>query len=244
MTHEIRRSSFLLRCHQRSVIVALLLISVEPALAIGPENKIYLGPALKAGTRTLNALVMLTPTASMVVGGTWTILRTEDSAELSQQAAKLLIDVFTKTGWAIDKDSLSEESVAGDAKLGNLVAFLRERHAQMIREMASRPKDVTKGAFSFGPDVAVLGASAHADALLLADVRAVKPPKLVKGLLAAGSLGATLRAPDVWVGAPQISLIDPTTGDVLCFINVWDSRPDKLSKTLKALRAHVPAERR
>jgi len=189
---------------------------------------------MKAGAKLPKTLVMLPPTAAKTVMGT-EALGTQDCEELSHQFMGLVADAFAQNGWQIDKQTFSEQSVANEGKLRNLVAFLRERHAQMTREMLSRPKDVTKGKFSLGTDVAELGVGGRADALVLVHIDAVKPPKVMFGPVSADSVGTTvptLRRRGLWV-FPRISLVDAATGEVLCFIDLTDQHQDSLSKALK-----------
>jgi hypothetical protein len=117
------------RCH-RLILVAPLLVGLAPAAAaFGPQNKVYVSPAMKAGAKAPNALVMLLPTASVLVGGTWTILRTEDSAELSQQVAVLLVDAFSEAGWKIAKSDPARGAVEATAS----VSYIRFHDDVVIR---------------------------------------------------------------------------------------------------------------
>jgi len=161
--------------------------------------------------------------------------RVEDAEALGREVGTLVADAFSRSGWQVDKDAFAKASIAEDAKVRNAVAFLRERHVQMVREMVTRPKDVTKGKFTFGPDVAALGVSPKAEALLLVHVRSVKLPKLMAGVLAVGSFGVALPAAKrPWTSAVA-SLVDAESGDVLCFINLPDQRESSLAKTLSKI---------
>jgi len=233
---------FRLRLRQPWVALATVMLTLWPVAHAAPrvQGRLYLHPTMKSGAKAPRVFVLLPPTAARTVSGTVRVLRTEDAADLSQQFTKLVVDAFAQNGWQIDRDSLAEQSVAGDAKLRNLVAFLRERHAQMVRELLSRPKDVTRGKFTFGPDVAELGARAPADALVLVHIDASTPPKLGLAWLAAGSFGTAIpglkRVQWDKLGAPQISLVDAVSGDVLCFIRLGahlPESPDALTRVLK-----------
>jgi hypothetical protein len=111
---------------------------------------------------------MLPPTTGVVTASHAPVARAEDTEDAVLLAGVLgpyVADALVKAGWQVDRELLSATALATDGARRNLVAFLGERHVQMLREMQSRPKGVTRGEFSLGTAVADL--KTQADVLLL-----------------------------------------------------------------------------
>ncbi|HUI53547.1 MAG TPA: hypothetical protein VLY04_01160 [Bryobacteraceae bacterium] len=192
----------------------------------GGPNRLYLNANARGGVPKL--LVLVPPIGQRKVLGAVHVKNVEDADARAREVSALIVKALVRGGWQVDEDSFAGPSPPADAALRNAIAYVRERYAQMAVEMTAKPKDVTKGKFSFGPDISILGSGRKDRALLLVNDSSVKLTNFpigvfVGGMRAGGMPGVT------------VSLVDPETGVVLCFVRAEDRREGALAKTFSKI---------
>jgi len=217
---------------RRSVLVLVLALPgfvLNAAPWSTPGNRLYLNANARGGVPRL--LVLLPPTGQRQVLGMIHTKEVADADARAQEVSASIVNAFVRGGWQVDKDSFAGPTPPADATLRNAIAYVRERYAQMATEMNTRPKDVRKGKFSFGPEISVLGSGRKDRALLLVNDSFVKLTTVPIGvLIPIGGTRQNIRG--VAMADVTVAVVDPETGAVLCFVQAWDRREGALAKTL------------
>ena len=189
----------------------------------------YIHRVIKSGEKTIRSVAVLTPTVASVDMGVM-IFRPINkmmelefgplSEEVKSDVAAMISDALRKRGWEVDESTFSAQAVQNEEKLRNLVDYLRARHATLVPQLLNRPKDVSKGRYSLGKEVASLAASAPNDALIFVRSHVFGLYNNFMSL--------------------SISLVDSQSGEVLCFSQVRSysarDREKRISLILKELR--------
>jgi lambda repressor-like predicted transcriptional regulator len=230
----------------RGLLRSLPLVLVIAAQSLHAES--YVNRRVKSEHKTIRSVVLLPPTATKpgpwpsrgevvraVMRGRRDLGRGQEEAEgLASEIAGIVANALRKKGWDVNDSVLSSQSLQNNEKLKNLVDYLCARYETLVTQMIRRPKDVSKGRYSLGDDVANLSAP-PTDVLVL-----------VYGSCEWAYKGST--APPVWGAGGQtkdtflhISLVDPHTGEVLCYFQVPGAVEERI---LRELRAASPRSER
>lgn len=167
---------------------------------------------LKSGKKQLHSIALMPIQVElnrMSMKGVEPMMAEAQQAELP---LKLEIQaVLRDLGYELDMDFLSTEGVVGDAEQRYAVDNLQKKFDAEMQVMRRKSKDVRKGRFSLGDEVARLAVREKTDALLFARVRGkvLTENKRAFGAFVAGTTNDTVMM--------DFGLVDARTGLVLYF---------------------------
>ena len=188
----------------RILVVLVLAIAARDLYPQGVvdfrRSQPYLHRKLKSRETTIRSVTLLPPT---IIRANFRLIafleaEEEESEEARSDIAGIVSDALRKRGWEVNVGAFSSQALQGNERLRNLVDYVRARHLNLLRQMINRPKDVSKGRYSLGEEVASLNAAAPADALVL--VRSHSFSRWDQKQM-----------------SMSILLVDPHSGEVLCF---------------------------
>jgi hypothetical protein len=192
----------------RKVIgVAFLIAFLLGCVAEGLAQKLH--PRLKKKEVGLKSLLLIPPrvtiTKDTVKGGEGMLKESEDSEKAIQ---RLVLDILKSRGFTVIDCDVPAGSPNTNEEERYLLADLQGRYDQMYLQVQNKIKDVEKGRFTLGEDVAKIRLPSPVDALIF-----------VRG---SGSVPTTgkLFFGGGWAGSSiliSFGVIDARTGDVLYF---------------------------
>ena len=167
------------------------------------SSRIYIHRKIKSREKTIQSVTVLPPTVAREELGWFGKVETEEleSEEYVSDPTHIVAEAFRRRGWKVDENALSVQALQKDESLRNLVDYLCSRHVTLVSQIWKRPKDISKGRYSLGEDVAKLAPFAPADAL--AFVRSYFFGRYDNRALCL-----------------SISLIDPQSGEVLSLCHI------------------------
>jgi hypothetical protein len=124
-------------------------------------------PDLKSGKAVVNNLVLLPPNVRIVKNG---VKSTEEMVEASRETENalppLIAEALNKRHCEVNDKAFAADTLEKDADLKYAVADLQKRFDEVLPQMQKKPKDVRKGRFTLGDEVAKLNPGGTADALI------------------------------------------------------------------------------
>ena len=137
----------------------------------------------------------------------------KESEELGQQLQALIAGSLKEQGITVNEDAFKAGS-AGANDRTYAIADLQTRYDNLSAQLHKKPKDIQKGRFSMGDDVATAGGGTSADALVFVRSQGtvLTGGKKAFGLLVGGPSGNGV--------VSHVTMVDARSGDVL-FMSVF-----------------------
>ncbi len=155
------------------------------------------------------AAVLMPPHVELVEHGVkGSQAQLQEAAEAGDKMVQALARLLREKGVRIE-DSLLTSGPGQDAGLRAQMASVRKRYEAVAARMHPKPKDVRKGRFSLGDEIAEFPLAAKAEALVFLYASAFRVTKSRAAVLGGSGLFAGTQM-TAWV-----SLVDSVTGDVL-----------------------------
>jgi hypothetical protein len=167
-------------------------------------------PDLKSGKLTVKNAIILPPSVKITKNGVKSNeAMIEESHEIEDALPPLIGSVLQERQCTVNDKALAPSALAGDPELKYALADLQKRFDEVFPQLLKKPKDVRKGRFTLGDEVAKLNPGGAADALVF--VRGF-------GHVTTGGkfLLSALAGPAQYSGTTYyITLVDARTGLVL-----------------------------
>ena len=188
------------------VVILLFLVCTNVALAQ------FEHPDLKSGKKQVHSMVLMPVQVEITkVGMKGAEPMMDESRQTEQALTPVIGTVLHNLGYKLDMESLSREALEKDSDLRYTVDDLQKKFDEELKQMNRKSKDVRKGRFTLGDEVAKLSAGEKVDALLF--VRA-EGEVLTGGKKAFGWLVTGAAFDSVMM---HFGVVDAKTGDVLYF---------------------------
>jgi len=158
---------------------------------------------------------------------------------LASEVGAIVSGALRQMGWQVDDSRFSIQTLQNNDKLKNLVDSLLARHEILARNMSNRPKDTEKGRYSLGEDVANLNVPAPPDAVALVygtphwiHKGGINPVATMRDSKTSPQWGKSGQPVNVFL---HISLLDPHTGEVLCYIQIPGAVETRILEALRKI---------
>jgi hypothetical protein len=188
------------------VVVSLFLSCATFALAQ------FEHPDLKSGKKQVRSMVLMPVQVEITkVGMKGAEPMMEESRQTEQALTPVIGTVLHNLGYKLDMESLSRGTLEKDPDLRYTVDDLQKKFDEELKQMNRKSKDVRKGRFTLGDEVAKLPAGEKVDALLFvrAEGEVLTGGKKAFGWLVTGAAFDTAMM--------HFGVVDARTGDVLYF---------------------------
>jgi hypothetical protein len=189
-----------------SIVAALVLLCCAGALAQ------FEHPDLKSGKKRVQSLLLMPVQVQLTrrsMKGSEPMM--EESRQTEQALTPVVVNVLAQLGYKVDQNSLSPDVLGKDTDLRYTVDDLQKKFDDELARMNKKAKDVRKGRFTLGDEVAKLPAGEGVDALLFvrAHGQVLTGGKKAFGALVTGGIYDT--------AFMHFGVVDSKTGDVLYF---------------------------
>lgn len=146
----------------RRTLAATLVLFLSTSLWAQFEH-----PDLKSGKVVVKNAIILPPSVKIRKNGVKeNDVMLEESHQIEDALPPLVSSVLKERQCAIDDKSLSSSVLAADSDLKYALADLQKRFDELFPQLVKKPKDVRKGRFTLGDEVAKLNPGGAADALV------------------------------------------------------------------------------
>jgi len=143
-------------------ITAVLVLFLSTAVWAQFEH-----PDLKSGKTVVKSAIILPPNVKIVKSGVKGNEELLDESHLIENALPPLItSVLQDRQCTVNDKALSAEELEKDTELKYAVADLQKRFDEIFPQLQRKPKDIRKGRFSMGDEVAKLNPGGAIDALV------------------------------------------------------------------------------
>jgi len=124
-------------------------------------------PDLKSGKAAVKNAVIVPPTVRIMKSGVKSNEELiEESRQIENALPPLIADVLQERQCTVNDKVLTADALEKDAELKYAVADLQKRFDEVFPQMQRKPKDIRKGRFTMGDEVAKLNPGGSADALV------------------------------------------------------------------------------
>jgi len=124
-------------------------------------------PDLKSGKAVVKTLVILPPNVRFVKNGVKSVEEMpEVSRDLENALPPLITEALNQKHYEVNDKAFSSDALEKDSDLKYAVADLQKRFDEVLPQMQRKPKDVRKGRFTLGDEVAKLNPGGTADAMI------------------------------------------------------------------------------
>jgi len=195
----------------RKVIgVSFLIAFLLGCSADGLAQKLH--PKLKKKETSLKTFLLVPPkvtiTKGTVKGGEMMLKESEDIEKATQ---KLVLDTLKAKGFTVMESDAPADSANPNEETRYAMADLQGKYDQLYPQVQRKMKDVEKGRFTLGEDVAKIRPPSPVDALIFVrgSGNVLTAGKAILGALAGGQAGSMLYL--------SFGIIDAQTGEVLYF---------------------------
>jgi len=210
-----------------SAVLTLILVCCISALAQ------FEHPDLKSGKKRVQSLLLMPVQVQLTkssMKGAEPMM--EESRQTERDLTPVIVNVLQELGYKLDQDSLSPAALEKDPDLRYTVDDLQKKFDNELERMNRKAKDVRKGRFTLGDEIAKLPAGEGMDALLFvrATGQVLTGGKKAFGVLVTGAVNDT--------AFMRFGVVDAKTGDVLYFARPTVLRniakdPEKTSGAVK-----------
>lgn len=146
----------------RRISIAFLLAFLSTSVWAQFEH-----PDLKSGKAVVKNVVILPPNVKIVKNGVKAVEEmTDESRAIENALPPLIIEALNKRHCEANDKAFSGEALEKDSDLKYAVADLQKKFDEMLPQLQRKGKDVRKGRFTLGDDVAKLNPGGTADALV------------------------------------------------------------------------------
>ncbi len=147
---------------QRTIITAVLVLFLS-----APGWAQFEHPDLKGGKTVIKSAMILPPNVKIVKSGVkGNEEMTEQSRQIEAALPSLITSVLQEHQCAVNDKVLAADALEKDSDLKYAVADLQKRFDEMFPQLEKKPKDVRKGRFTMGDEVAKLNPGGAIDALV------------------------------------------------------------------------------
>jgi len=197
-----------------------------------PARAQFEHPDLKSGKIKPAKLLIMPPQVSVVRIG---MKSNEGLIEESQQVEQALPDivnrVFTDRGFALVASPYTKEALSQNEEVKYALADVQKQFDVIFPQIARKPKDIRKGRFTMGDEVAKFGAGAEAILFVRAHGQLSTGGKKAFALLIGGPGARDIYTVDT-------VMVDARTGNVLYYARTFSTgnfvkEPDKMSKPIE-----------
>ena len=137
------------------------------AFLVMPAWSQFEHPDLKSGKAVVKTLVILPPNVRFVKNGVKSVEEMpEVSRDLENALPPLITEALNQKHYEVNDKAFSSDALEKDSDLKYAVADLQKRFDEVLPQMQRKPKDVRKGRFTLGDEVAKLNPGGTADALI------------------------------------------------------------------------------
>jgi len=124
-------------------------------------------PDLKSGKAVVRTAVILPPNVNIVKSGVKANeALIEESHQIENALAPLITSVLQERQCTVNDKTFASDALEQDSDLKYAVADLQKRFDELFPQMQKKPKDVRKGRFTLGDEVARLNPRGAIDALV------------------------------------------------------------------------------
>jgi hypothetical protein len=225
----------------RRISIAVLLAFLSTAFLSTPVWAQFEHPDLKSGKAVVKNVVILPPNVKIVKNGVKAVEEmTEESRALEVAVSPLIVGGLNSRHCEVNDKAFSGEALEKDADLKYAVADLQKKFDEMLPQLERKPKDIRKGRFTLGDDVAKLNPGGTADALVF--VRG-------HGQVVTGGKAFLTAMARTYTGSfaiYQIAVVDARTGAILYFgaVNTptesITKNPERSQKWFNSFFKHFP----
>jgi hypothetical protein len=146
----------------RRISIAFLLVFLSTAGWTQFEH-----PDLKSGKAVVKNLVIVPPNVKIVKSGVKSVEEMVDESRAIENALPPLItEALNKKNCQADDKVFAGDALEKDQDLKYAVADLQKRFDEILPQLQKKPKDVRKGRFTMGDEVAKVNPGGTADALV------------------------------------------------------------------------------
>jgi hypothetical protein len=146
----------------RRISIALLLAFLSASVWAQFEH-----PDLKSGKAVVKTLVILPPNVIFKKNGVKSVEELpEVSRDLENALPPLITGALNQKHYEVNDKAFSSDALEKDSDLKYAVADLQKRFDEVLPQMQRKPKDVRKGRFTLGDEVAKLNPGGTADAMI------------------------------------------------------------------------------
>jgi hypothetical protein len=137
----------------------------------------------------------------------------KESEQLTEKITALVIEQLKSTGVVVLPNPFTEAAFQSDSDLQATLNRLQSKYDTLGTQLHSKPKDVRKGRYSLGDEVATLAPAATADAIVFirASGTVLTSGKKAFGWLVTGQIYDTIHT--------FMTLVDAKSGDVIAVVN-------------------------
>lgn len=209
----------------------LLLLAIFPGVDAGASTRgrEYVNPKLKSKERPVRTAVILPAQMELTrLGMKGTEGMTKESEALAEALTGMLVKQLRDRGVDVLASPFTEEALKQNEDLRAAVARVQAKYDGLSTQLHKKPKDVAKGRFTLGDEVADLVPAARADTLVFVRGRGtvLTGGKKAFGILVAGAKSSSLRC--------YVTLVDSKSGEVLSLVDLM-TLGEYLEKPEKAM---------
>ena len=147
---------------QKNLMAVILVVFLAPAAWAQFEH-----PDLKSGKTVLKNALIVPPNVRIVKSGVKSNEEMiEESRQIENALPPVIADVLQERQCAVNNQVLTADALEKDTELKYAVADLQKRFDEVFPQLQKKPKDIRKGRFTMGDEVAKLNPGGAADALV------------------------------------------------------------------------------
>ena len=192
---------------QKNLIAVILVLFLTSAAWAQFEH-----PDLKSGKTVLKNALIVPPNVRIVKSGVKSNEEMiEESRQIENALSPVIADVLQERQCAVNNQVLTTDALEKDTELKYAVADLQKRFDEIFSQLQRKPKDIRKGRFTMGDEVAKLNPGGTADALVF--VRGFGSISTGGKLFLSAMAGAAAYSGTVY----HIVVVDARTGTVLYY---------------------------
>src|ERR1041385_1845157 len=196
----------------RRISIAALLVFLSTAFLSTPVWAQVEHPDLQSGKTVVKNVVILPPNVRIVKNGVKAVEEmTQESRALELALAPLIAGGLNSRHCDVNDKVFSNDALEKDSDLKYAVADLQKKFDEMLPQLERKPKDIRKGRFTLGDDVAKLNPGGTADALVFARGH---------GQIVTGGKAFLTAMAHTYTGSfanYEIAVVDARTGNILYF---------------------------
>ena len=196
----------------RRISIAALLVFLSTAFLSTSLWAQFEHPDLKSGKAVVKNVVILPPNVRIVKNGVKAVEEmTAESRALELALAPLIVGGLNSRHCDVNDKAFSNDALEKDADLKYAVADLQKKFDEMLPQLERKPKDIRKGRFTLGDDVAKLNPGGTADALVFARGH---------GQIVTGGKAFLTAMAHTYTGSfanYEIAVVDARSGNILYF---------------------------
>lgn len=227
----------MLKRNLKSILPILLLAAVAGSAGAA----VYVNPKFTPKERPVRKVLLLPAQVQLTKSGMKGAEgMAKESEELAQQITALIVKQLEARKVTVLPNPFTEEALKQNEELQATLTRVQNKYDTLSAQLQAKPKEVRKGRYSLGDEVATLRPAADADAIVF--IRGagtvLTGGKKAFGILVAGPKANTIRT--------FVSVVDSKSGDVLAIVNFiragsFQDKTDKvMGKTLANSFKKIP----